>query len=179
VKLAERRWVTEGRGKRLRSRRPSTDRSLDDTERLFRAAYALCGSWADVEELVLEAFASAISRRRFVRSRGDAVHLMRALRRTWIDHQCTRPARPAATRPPEPIDWVVDPGADPHVLALDVQRAYDAIGKLSPQQREAIAAVDVLGLSPRDAARALRIHQHTLTSRLYHAREGIAAVLKC
>lgn len=125
-----------------------------------------------------ETFAKAVKRRRFVRPGGDAVHLMRALRRSWIDHQRAGPARRATTGPPEAIDWVVDRGAHTDLPALDVQHAYDAIGKLSPQQREAIAAVDVLGLSHRDAARVLRIRQGTLTSRLYHARERIAAALE-
>ena len=125
-----------------------------------------------------ESFATPIKRRRFLRRGGDAVHLMRALRRTWIDHQRGRPARPAADDPPEPIDWVVDRGGNPGVLALDVKRAYDAVGTLSPQLREVIAAVDVLGLSHRDAARALRMRRRTLTGRLHRAREQVAAVLE-
>ena len=153
-------------------------RSLDVTDRLFRAAYALCGSRADAEQLVQETFARASRRRRFVRPGGDAVHLMRALRRNWIDHQRAGSARPAATGPADAVDWAVDRGAATDRPALDVQRAYDAVAKLPPPQREAIAAVDVLGLSHRDSARALRIRRATLTSRLHHARERVAAALQ-
>jgi RNA polymerase sigma-70 factor, ECF subfamily len=166
----------EGRG--LQSRRVSLAHSPDYTDRLFRAAYALCGSRADAEELVREIFATPVRRRLFVRRGGDAVHLMRALRRTWIDHQRARPARPATSDPPERIDWVVDRGGDPGAFALEVKRAYDAVGRLSPQLREVIAAVDVLGLSHRDAARALRMRRRTLTSRLHRARELVTATLK-
>jgi RNA polymerase sigma-70 factor, ECF subfamily len=161
----------------------SPARSPNYTDRLFRAAYALCGSRADAEELVRETFATPIKRRRFVHRGGDAVHLMRALRRAWIDHERARPTLPAANdlpepTPPEPIDWVVDRSGNPGVFALDVERAYDAVGKLSPQLREVIAAVDVLGLSHRDAARALRMRRRTLTSRLHRAREHVAAALE-
>jgi len=72
----------------------------------------------------------------------------------------------------------VDRGGDPGEVALDVQLAYEAMRELSPPQREAIAAVDVLGLSYRDAAKALRIRQGTLMSRLSRARERIAAALE-
>jgi RNA polymerase sigma-70 factor (ECF subfamily) len=153
-------------------------RSLEVTDRLFRAAYALCGSRADAEELVQETCARALKRRRLVRAGGDAARLMRILRRSWIDHQRAGSARPAATGPADAIDWVVDRDAHADLPALDVQHAYEAVAKLPPPQREAIAAVDVLGLSHRDAARALRIRGGTLTSRLYHARERIAAALE-
>jgi RNA polymerase sigma-70 factor (ECF subfamily) len=162
----------------LWSRRLSLARSLDHTDRLLRAAYALCGSPADAEDLVREAFARALRKRRLLRRGGDAVYLMRALRLSWIDlHREVRPPR-RDRPPPEAIDWVVDGGRDPDVLALDVELAYDAVARLSPRQRKAIAAVDVLGLSHRDAARALRIRQRTLTSRLHRARERIAAALE-
>jgi RNA polymerase sigma-70 factor, ECF subfamily len=147
-------------------------RAAGSPDRLFRTAYALCGSRAGAEELVLETIARARRRRRY----GDAVHLMRDLHRSWRDRQRGSSVRPATTA--ETIDWVVDRAGHPHVLALDVERAYDAIAHLPPQQREAIAAVDVLGLTHREAARALRIRRRTLTSRLYRARERVTAALQ-
>jgi RNA polymerase sigma-70 factor, ECF subfamily len=151
---------------------------IAEPDRLFRAAYALCGSREGAEELVLETFARARGRRRFVRRGGDAVHLMRELHRSWTGRERGRSIRPATAGPGEPIGWVVDRSGDPHVLALDVQRAYQAIAELPRQQREAIAAVDVFGLAHRDAARALRIRRRTLTTRLYGARERVAAALQ-
>jgi RNA polymerase sigma-70 factor, ECF subfamily len=101
---------------------------------------------------------------------------MRALRNTWIDQQRARAARPS-TGGGEAIDWVVDQSADPQV-ALDVRAAYAAMRTLSPPLREAIAAVDVLGLSYKEAARSLRIRQGTLMSRLSRARDRVADALE-
>jgi RNA polymerase sigma-70 factor (ECF subfamily) len=103
---------------------------------------------------------------------------MRVLRNTWVDFHRARSARPDTSGPPEAIEWVVDRAGDPGAVALDVQMAYEAMRELSPPLREAIAAVDVLGLSYRDAAKALRIRQGTLMSRLSRARERIAAALE-
>jgi RNA polymerase sigma-70 factor (ECF subfamily) len=162
----------------LRSRRLSVARLPDHTDRLFRAAYALCGSRADAEDLVQETFARVLERPRFIRRGSDLAYLMRVLRNTWVDFHRARSARPNMSGPPEAVDWVVDRAGDPGDVALDVQMAYDAMRDLSAPLREAVAAVDVLGLSYKDAAKALRIRQGTLMSRLSRARERIAAALE-
>jgi RNA polymerase sigma-70 factor (ECF subfamily) len=158
--------------------RLSPPRSLDDTDRLFRAAYALCGTRADAEELVHGTFTRAPRRPRRLRRPDDPVDLMRVLCRAWHDLQQPRAAGSARGRRPHAIEWVVDRGADPDLRTGHVRLAYRAIRDLPPPLREAIAAVDVLGLSNRDAARALRIRRCTLTGRLHHARERIAAALE-
>jgi RNA polymerase sigma-70 factor (ECF subfamily) len=66
---------------------------------------------------------------------------------------------------------IVDHSADPAGQALDVRAVCEALAELSPKLREAIVAVDIVGLSYRDAARALGIRQGTLQSRLARARE--------
>jgi RNA polymerase sigma-70 factor, ECF subfamily len=155
----------------------SAERMAQHVERLYRAAYALSGSPHDAEDLVQETFARVLARPRMVRHRDDPRYLMRALRNTWIDLERARSARPQSSGP-EPLEWMVDASGDPGGLELDVRVAYDAMRELSPKLREAIAAVDVLGLSYRDAARALKIRQGTLQSRLARAREHVAAALQ-
>jgi RNA polymerase sigma-70 factor, ECF subfamily len=149
----------------------------DHATRLYRAAYALAGSSADAEDLVQETFARVLSRPRRVRSGGERAYLMRVLRNTWIDFQRARAARPDPTGG-EAIGWVVDGDSDPGGLALDVRLAYEGMRELSEPQREAIVAVDVLGLAYKEAARALRIRQGTLMSRLARARERVACYLE-
>ena len=144
--------------------------------KLFRAAYALTGTRHDAEDLVQETFARVLASRRGSRHAGELPYLMRALRNTWIDWQRARAARPNPTGG-EAVDWVVDDSADPHA-AVEVQTAYEAMRELSPPLREAIAAVDVLGLSYKEAARSLRIRPGTLMSRLSRARDRVADALE-
>jgi RNA polymerase sigma-70 factor, ECF subfamily len=162
-----------------RARRPAALPAADlatHVDRLFRAAYALTGSRHDAEDLVQETFARVLARPRLVRRQDDPRYLMRALRNTWIDLERARRARPV-TAGRDALEWIVDRRGDPSTVALDVRAAYDAMHELSPKLREAIAAVDVLGLSYQEAARALRIREGTLQSRLSRARDRVAAAL--
>jgi RNA polymerase sigma-70 factor (ECF subfamily) len=152
-------------------------RLADHVDRMFRAAYALTGGARhDAEDLVQETFARVLARPRAIRHREDPRYLMRALRNTWIDMQRARAARPVSAGP-DALEWVVDGSRDPGGGLLDVHAAYGAMHELSPKLREAIVAVDVLGLSYREAARALRIRQGTLQSRVSRARDHVAAAL--
>ena len=52
--------------------------------RLYRAAYGLCGSRQDAEDLVQDTFERVLRRPRFLRRDQDVVYLLRVLRNTWI-----------------------------------------------------------------------------------------------
>jgi RNA polymerase sigma-70 factor (ECF subfamily) len=162
---------------RTRSRRLEATRLPEHTERLYRAAYALSGSAADAEDLVQETFARVLTRARFVRRGGERAYLMRVLHNTWIDLVRARAARPEPAGG-EAVDWVVEAESDPGGLALDARLAYEGMRELPEHQREAIAAVDVLGLSYKEAARSLRIRQGTLMSRLARARDSVASYME-
>jgi RNA polymerase sigma-70 factor, ECF subfamily len=144
--------------------RPQPSRN-EHVERLFRAAYALRGSRRDAARLVEDAFARA--------PREDPRELMQALRDAWIELERARPAV-AATSRAEADDWA----GDDNGLMSDAKAAYRAMRELSPDLREAIAAVDVAGLSYRQAARALGIRRKTLHVRVARAREHVSAALE-
>jgi RNA polymerase sigma-70 factor (ECF subfamily) len=149
------------------------ERLPDHSERLFRAAYALCGSVHDAEDLVQETYASVLRRPRFIRRDDDLGYLLRALRNTWRAMHRRRAARPSTVELRENIEWVVDHGASRAETILELREAYAAIGDLSRPLRDAIIAVDIVGLSYRQAAQALRVREGTVMSRLSRARAQV------
>jgi RNA polymerase sigma-70 factor (ECF subfamily) len=147
-------------------------------DRLYRAAWALCGSREDAEDLVQETFARVLSRPRVLHGDDDLYYLMRVLRNTFLTGLRTASRRPVTVTTLEDIV-----AADPKPMgrpeeALEVQEVYATIAKLPEDFRLALVAVDVLGLSYREAARALRVREATLTTRLFRARKRLATGLE-
>jgi hypothetical protein len=66
-------------------------------DRLYRAAWGMCGSREDAEDLVQETFACVLSRRRVVRRDDDLHYLLRALRNTFHTNRRRAGRRPATT----------------------------------------------------------------------------------
>jgi RNA polymerase sigma-70 factor, ECF subfamily len=145
--------------------------------RLIRAAYAMCGSREDAEDLVQETFERVLRRPRFVQRDRDVAYLLRVLRHTWSAHARVAARRRTTPSPPEDLDWIADERIAPD-LAIDVRLAYAAMADLSEPLRATIVAVDVVGLSYKEAARSLRTRVGTIMSRLYRAREQVAAALE-
>ena len=146
-------------------------------DRLYRAAWALCGSREDAEDLVQETFARVLSRTRVLRGDDELYYLMRVLRNTFLTSLRTASRRPVTVAE---LDDVL--AADPNPMgrperALEVQEVYATIALLPEDFRLALVAVDVLGLSYREAGRALRVREATLTTRLFRARRQIARML--
>jgi RNA polymerase sigma-70 factor (ECF subfamily) len=159
------------------SRQLDADRLHENFERLYRAAYALCRSHADAEDLVQDTYARVLRRPRFLRRDGDLPYLLRVLRNVWITQGRTQ-ARRATLGDPEELDLVADPRGEPQITALEARAVYDAVADLPQHLRETIVAVDVAGLTYREAARALDTREGTIMSRLYRARKGVASRLE-
>jgi RNA polymerase sigma-70 factor (ECF subfamily) len=146
-------------------------------DRLYRAAWALCGSREDAEDLVQETFARVLSRPRTLHGDDDLYYLMRVLRNTFLTSRRTAGRRPVTVAT---LDDVIV--ADPKPMgrpeqALEVQEVYETIAQLPEDFRLALVAVDVLGLSYREAARALRVREATITTRLFRARKQVSSRL--
>ena len=153
------------------------DQLSSHVARLYRAAYGLCGSRQDAEDLVQDTYEQILRRPRFLRGDQDLAYLLRVLRNTWI--RSARKQRPVATvTDVVEIEAVADPRGDTLTGAIEARVVYDALGRLSPHLREAVVAVDVLGLSYKDAARALRTKEGTIMSRLHRGRGQIASQLE-
>ena len=137
-------------------------------DRLYRAAWGLCGSREDAEDLVQETFA------RVLRGDDELYSLMRVLRNTFLTSRRTAVRRPLTVAT---LEDVVTADAKPMGRpdeAIEVREVYATIAQLPPDFREALVAVDVLGLSYREAARALRVREATITTRLFRARKQVA-----
>ena len=60
---------------------------------------------------------------------------------------------------------------------LESAELYAAISALPEDFRDALIAIDVVGLSYREAAKALRVREATITTRLHRARQRVARTL--
>jgi RNA polymerase sigma-70 factor, ECF subfamily len=143
-------------------------------DRLYRAAWALCGSREDAEDLVQETFARVLSRQRVLRGDDELYYLLRVLRNTFLTSRRTASRRPATVATLEDVVT-----ADPKPIArpdeaMEIQEVYGAIAQLPQDFRDALVAVDVVGLSYREAARALGVREATITTRLFRARKQVA-----
>ena len=167
----------------LAEHRMAPDRQLDPEalgdhiDRLYRAARSLTGSREEAEDLVQETFARVLQKPRMLRSDDDLGYLLRVLRNTFISTRRAAARRPQATAPPEALDFIEDPGAAKPETRLEVAEVYEAISALPPDFRDAVMAIDVVGLSYREAARALRVREATITTRLHRGRQRIARAL--
>jgi RNA polymerase sigma-70 factor, ECF subfamily len=153
------------------------ERLGDHLDRLYRAAWGLCGSREEAEDLVQETYARVLSKPRMIRNDDDLGYLLRVLRNTFVSRHRTAMRRPR-TEPfaegAEPVE--LRPELRPEA-ALDAQDVFAAISALPDDFRDALVAVDVAGLSYREAGKLLGAKEATITSRLYRARRQVEKML--
>jgi RNA polymerase sigma-70 factor (ECF subfamily) len=145
----------------------------DHLDRLFRAAWALTGSREDAEDLVQETYVRVLARPRLLRSEDDLGYLLRALRNTFLNLKRSERARLRPDPLPDALELVADPHAAQPQAALEAGELYAAVASLPGDFRDVLVAVDIAGLSYKEAARALRIREGTVMSRLYRARQEV------
>ncbi len=153
------------------------DRLSDHFDRLYRAAWGLCGSREDAEDLVQETYARVLRRPRLLRSDDDLGYLLRVMRNTHFSAHRAARRRPRTEPLPDQPDLIEDRDAVGPAQALEANELYARIAELPEVFREALVAVDVLGLSYREAAGALRTREATITTRLFRARLKLAQTL--
>jgi RNA polymerase sigma-70 factor (ECF subfamily) len=161
------------------TRKLDPQRLGDHVDRLFRAAMALCGNRHDAEDLVQETYARVLARPRFLRHDDDLGYLLRVLRNTFLNRLRAQRRRPQPLELDDERDGPVRSG-DPRLpeAALEVRELFAAIAALPEHQRDAIVAVDVVGLTYAEAARALSTKEATITTRLHRGRARLAQVLR-
>src|ERR1700750_908806 len=149
----------------------------DHIDRLYRAARALCRSREEAEDLVQETFARVLRRPRTLSADNDIGYLLRALRNTFLTTRRTASRRPRTEPFPDQIDFVEDRHAVRAEASAEAAEVYAAISALPDDFRDALVAIDLVGLSYREAARALGVREATITTRLHRARQRVAHAL--
>jgi RNA polymerase sigma-70 factor, ECF subfamily len=140
---------------------------------LHRAAWALCGSRHEAEDLVQDTFAQVLIRPRLLRSDNDVGYLLRALRNTHATRQRASRRRPITV---PLLETDAKHGAE--VTAnIDARELMAAIAAAPRPYREVVVAIDVVGLSYRQAAHRLHTPEATITSRLSRGRAHVARAL--
>jgi RNA polymerase sigma-70 factor (ECF subfamily) len=149
----------------------------DHLDRLYRAAWGLCGSREDAEDLVQETYARVLRKPRLLRSQDDLGYLLRVLRNTYFSSHRAAQRRLRPDPLPDEMDLIEDRTAvGPHE-ALEAKELYALIAELPEPFRDALVAIDLLGLSYREAARALRVREATITTRLHRGRIRLARAM--
>ena len=150
-------------------------------DRLYRAAWALCGSPHEAEDLVQETFVRVLARPRMLRAVGttsqaaELAYLMRVLRNTFLNSRRSASRRPQVSATLEQADPADPRASEQAEQALEAQELYAAIAELPEDFRLALVAVDILGLSYAQAGRALGAPEATITTRLHRARRRVVA----
>ena len=124
----------------------------DHIDRLFRAAWALSGSRADAEDLVQETFALVLAKPRRVRNENDIGYLLSVLRNTFISSRRAAARRLSPEALAEGFEPVDPSSATRPDLAAEAREVFAAIAGLPEPFRDALVAVDVVGLSYAEAA---------------------------
>lgn len=164
-------------GSRRGDRLLDSGRLGDHLDRLYRAAWALSGTREDAEDLVQETYARVLARPRLLRHEDDLGYLLRALRNTFLNQRRSESRRLRPSPLPDQLDLVPDAQARRPETALEAAEVFAAVAALPDDFRDVLVAVDVVGLSYKEAAGALRIREGTVMSRLYRARQQVVRMV--
>jgi RNA polymerase sigma-70 factor (ECF subfamily) len=148
----------------------------DQIDRLFRAAWALCGEREQAEDLAAATYARTLLQPPALRRGDDPSRLLRELRRTLAATRREERRRGAQPRAPQPLEAVERPAPAPDD-GMEPRAVYSAVAALPEELRDVLVAIDVAGLSRRQAAWALRVREASLGRRLDRARAELARAL--
>lgn len=123
------------------------------------------------------AYARALLRPPAADGGDDLRTLLRELRRAA--GAMTREERRRRTQPrePQPLEPEKPPGPPPPEGEAEPRTVYAAVAGLPDELRDAVVAVDIVGLSPGEAARVLRARERTVIARLARARRELGRAL--
>ena len=137
----------------------------------------MCGSADEAEDLVQETCLRVLRKPRLLRSSDDLAYLIGVLRNVYYSRLRDRARRPEVLGTEDDVAARERPGVGGAREPIAAHEALAAVAALQPEYRDAVVAVDLAGLSYREAARALDTREGTIMSRLYRGRERVAEAL--
>jgi RNA polymerase sigma-70 factor (ECF subfamily) len=144
----------------------------DHIDRLYRAACALTGSRLAADDLVQDTYARVLAKPRLLKNDDDIGYLIRTMRNVFLDQR--RQAARRATDPVDPEDLErVERGGTGPAEAVEQRELLAFVSGLPAEFRDVLVAVDVAGLSYKEAASVLDVPEGTVMSRLYRARKRV------
>jgi RNA polymerase sigma-70 factor, ECF subfamily len=151
--------------------------ALRHLDRMVAAARSLCGNHADADDLVQEVYLSLLQRPRRLNRGSELAYLMTMLRNAQVDRY-----RSAARRQTSSLEDAAEPedprgGLRPE-RAAEQREVLDAVHALESPFRETVVAVDVLGLSYKEASKSLQVPVGTVMSRLARGRQRVIGALE-
>ena len=121
-----------------------------------------------------ETYLQVLRKPRLLRSDDDLGYLMRVLRNTFYSRHRAEGRRPRTSELPDELGPAEGRGGQAPEDVLASREVLAAVAALPEPFRETVAAVDLAGLSYKEAARALGTNQGTIMSRLYRGRSAVA-----
>jgi RNA polymerase sigma-70 factor (ECF subfamily) len=112
-----------------------------------------------------------------LRSDDDLGYLLRVLRNTCLSGRRMAARRPHTVSMPEAPALLEDRSASKPDAGMEHIELYEAVASLPEMFRDVLVAIDVVGLSYREAAGALHVREATITTRLHRARQRVARQL--
>jgi RNA polymerase sigma-70 factor (ECF subfamily) len=144
----------------------------DHIDRLYRAACALTGSRIAADDLVQDTYAKVLAKPRLLRGDDDVGYLLKTMRNLFYDQRRQAVRRATDAVDPEDLDRVETARGGP-AEAVEQRELLAGIAALPGEFRDVLVAVDVAGLSYKEASRALGVPEGTVMSRLYRARKRV------
>lgn len=123
-----------------------------------------------------EAYACVLAKPRLVR--GDGVgYLLTTLRNLYLTQRRREARRRTEPAAPEQLESIAGCGPGDPQRSAELTEICGAIAALPAPFRDAVAAVDIAGLSYQDAADVLDVPVGTVMSRLFRGRRQAARAL--
>ncbi len=159
------------------TRRLNPERLSTHLDRLYRAALGICGSADEAEDLVQETCLQVLRKPRLIRSSDDLAYLVGVLRNLHYSRLRERARKPELLGAKTDVAAIDRPAPAALEASVEAHEVLAAVARLQPEYRDAVVAVDLAGLSYREAARALGTREGTIMSRLHRGRERVAEAL--